>query len=161
MSKLAWAASVVIALAITPAADAARLGQISIPFLNLYAPIHEGVSSDSLAFGPGHYPSTSLPGQPGTIGIAGHRTTQTRPFGNIHSLKARELIVVATRNERFAYRVSGMRIVKPEDVWVLRSPNERLVLTACHPPGSAALRLIVFADRIHYVSNRQPTREEM
>ena len=39
-----------------------------------------------------------------------------------------------------------MRIVRPTEVWTLRPRRvETLVLTACHPPRSDALRLVVFA----------------
>ena len=43
-----------------------------------------------------------------------------------------------------------MKIVRPTAVWVLmlRSRVPRLVLTACHPPHSAAFRLVVFARQL-------------
>jgi sortase A len=42
--------------------------------------------------------------------------------------------------------VDRSRIVEPTAWWVTRSAgHERLVLTSCHPPFSAAKRLVVFA----------------
>ena len=102
-----------------------------------------------LARGPGHYPGTSLPGQGGTIGIAGHRVTHTRPFLRINELCRNALIVLTRGSQRHVYRVSAMRIVAPTEVWpVRRRPGaETLVLTACHPPRTDLRRLVVFAVR--------------
>ena len=36
---------------------------------------------------PGHYLKTSLPGQPGTVAIAGHRTTYLAPFRHINEIE--------------------------------------------------------------------------
>ena len=41
----------------------------------------------SLQKGPGHYPETPFPGQGGTVGIAGHRTTYLAPFRHIDSME--------------------------------------------------------------------------
>ena len=47
-------------------------------------------------------------------------------------------------------RVFTMRIVPPTQVWPLaRRGVEQLVLTACHPPRSDRLRLVVFAKRTY------------
>ncbi len=51
------------------------------------------------------------------------------------------------RISRFTYRVVNMRTVTPDNASALahRKGQERLVLTACDPPGSAANRLVVTA----------------
>jgi len=46
---------------------------------------------------------------------------------------------------RFTYRVESTRIVDPTAVWVTERGIDRLVLTSCHPPFSAAQRIVVFA----------------
>jgi sortase A len=99
--------------------------------------------------GPGHYPGTSLPGRGGTVGIAGHRVTHTRPFLRINQLRRGERIVLTRLGRRHVYRVFTMRIVAPTQVWpVRRRPSvETLVLTACHPPRTDLRRLVVFAAR--------------
>ena len=127
----------------------APVATIAIPSIGLRAAVREGVSAAVLARGPGHYPGTSLPGQGGTIGIAGHRVTQTRPFFRIHELRRGARIVVVRNERRHVYRVFTMRIVAPTDVWPLRRRPavETLVLTACHPPRTDLRRLVVFAAR--------------
>ena len=102
----------------------------------------------SLAKGPGHYSGTALPGQPGTTGIAGHRTTYGAPFRHIDALRRGDAITVTMPYGRFVYRVEGLKIVKPSDAAVLQSATAttpRLVLTACHPLYSAAQRIVAVA----------------
>jgi sortase A len=145
-------------LAAAPGASAAPvagapIGTIIIPRIHLRATFAQGVSAAVLARGPGHYPQTGLPGQQGTVGIAGHRITHTHPFRRLNVLRHGDRIVLVVGSSahlrRLTYVVYAMRIVRPSVVWPLSSaPHaQRLVLTACHPPGSAAKRLVVFARR--------------
>ena len=78
-----------------------------------------------------------------TIGIAGHRTTYTRPFHNLPNLRRGDLI----RLDRRVFRVRKTAVVRPWEVWVLR--HRGLVLSACHPAGSAAFRFVVVAAPVH------------
>src|SRR6266542_1945537 len=54
----------------------AIVGRMTIPRLGAgwSRIVVQGVTLYSLAYGPGHYPSTRLPGQLGTVGVACHRT---------------------------------------------------------------------------------------
>lgn len=126
------------------------IGTLRIPRLHETETFRQGVAADVLQFGPGHYPETHLPGEAGTIAIAGHRTTHTHPFLHLNDLRANDRIFITAHGRRFVYRVYAMKIVRPTDVWVLmlRSRVPRLVLTACHPPHSAAFRIVVFARQI-------------
>ena len=63
------------------AAPGEPLGRIQIPRLDMNLVFVQGVSGDALKKGPGHYPRTALPGERGTVGIAGHRTTTSRRSG--------------------------------------------------------------------------------
>jgi LPXTG-site transpeptidase (sortase) family protein len=128
----------------------ARIGTIRIARLHATYVFRQGISANVLQFGPGHYPQTKLPGQPGTVAIAGHRVTHTRPFLRINLLRAGDLIVIRTSWGTFRYSVYAMRIVRPTAVWVLmrHSRTPRLVLTACHPPHTATFRIVVFARQV-------------
>jgi sortase A len=136
---------------VAPAAPAAGapVATIEIPSIGLRAVVREGVSADVLARGPGHYPGTSLPGRGGTVGVAGHRVTHTRPFLRVNELRRGARIILTSSTRRHVYRVAAMRIVAPTEVWpVRRQPKvETLVLTACHPPRTDLRRLVVFAVR--------------
>ncbi len=122
------------------------MGRIIIPRIDARFTVVEGTNTADLRKGPGHYPSTSVPGLPGTVAIAGHRTTYLAPFREVDKLKPNDPIVVEMPYARFTYRVQMTRIVSPENVGVVRSVGyPRLVLTACHPLYSAAKRIVIFA----------------
>jgi sortase (surface protein transpeptidase) len=74
-----------------------------------------------------------------TIAIAGHRTTHGHPF--LHLPKLRHGDVVRVGQSTFVVRRAA--IVRASEVWVLRFRG--LVLSACHPPGTARYRYVVFA----------------
>ncbi|MBE2317042.1 class E sortase [Solirubrobacter sp. CPCC 204708] len=126
--------------------DGDPVGRLRIDRIGLSTVFIEGTDAEELRRGPGHYPATVLPGQRGTVGIAGHRTTYGAPFRKIDKVRRNDDIVVTMPYGRFTYRVEQTRIVKPTDVWVVdRRSFDRLVLTACHPLYSAAERIVVFA----------------
>jgi sortase A len=106
----------------------------------------KGTASPDLRKGPGHYLDTALPGQAGTVGIAGHRTTYLAPFRNVDDLDRGDQIELRMPYGTFGYTVAGTKIVSPRDVSVLRHRSgDWLVLTACHPLYSAAKRIVVSA----------------
>lgn len=74
-----------------------------------------------------------------TIAVAGHRTTHGHPFLYLPRLRAGDSVYVSGR----AFVVRRRAVVRPWEVWVLRYPG--LVLSACHPAGSAEYRFVVFA----------------
>jgi sortase A len=113
----------------------------------------EGVSRDDLRKGPGHVPSTVLPGQDGTFGVSGHRTTYGAPFYRLDELVKGDTITVVTREAIYTYTVTRTAIVRPTDTQVLDNvpgpdgkPKATITLTTCHPRYSARQRLIVFGD---------------
>ena len=128
------------------AAPGEPLGRILIRRLGLNFVFVAGTSSTELKKGPGHYSRTALPGEPGTVGIAGHRTTYLAPFRRIDELRSGDEIVVRMPYGRFRYRVEGSIVVSPQDSTSLRGVrHDRLALTTCTPLFSAAKRLIVTA----------------
>jgi LPXTG-site transpeptidase (sortase) family protein len=115
--------------------------------------IVEGVSRDDLRKGPGHVPSTVLPGQPGTFGVSGHRTTYGAPFYRLNELGKGDTITVVTREAIYTYTITRTAIVRPTDTQVLddvigpdNKPKVTITLTTCHPRYSARQRLIVFGN---------------
>jgi sortase A len=131
-------------------ADAGQgIGRIELPDIDVEFAMVEGTDTTSLRKGPGHYPETPLPGEGGTVGVAGHRTTYLAPFRRIDELGRGDRVIVEMPYAGFVYRVERTRIVEPSQVGVIRRvDHERIVLTACHPLYSAAERYAVFAKRI-------------
>ncbi|HKG02261.1 MAG TPA: class E sortase [Conexibacter sp.] len=121
------------------------IGRIAIPKIGGDFVVVQGTDSATLRKGPGHYPSTTFPGLPGTVAIAGHRTTYLAPFRNVDELKHGDRVVLTMPYARFTYAVERTQIVRPTALWVTRDVGyQRLVLSACHPLYSAAQRIIVF-----------------
>ena len=122
------------------------LGRIRIPEIGVSDVFVEGTDAPDLRRGPGHYPATPLPGQRGTVAIAGHRTTYGAPFHDVDKVRRGDRIELDMPYGRFTYRVERLKIVEPTDVGVTDPVGyDRLVLSACHPLYSAAQRIIVFA----------------
>jgi sortase A len=134
-------------------------GWITIPRIGLHMLFVEGTSRDDLKKGPGHYPGTPLPGTIGNAAIAGHRTTYLHPFWGLDDLQPGDDIIIETFAGSFDYRVSTPWFtVKPTDVWVVgNTPDPELTLTACHPKGSAALRIVIKAKLVPAKSTK-PTK---
>jgi sortase A len=122
------------------------VGRIKIPRIGASFVVVQGTGTGDLEKGPGHYPSTPLPGMRGTVAIAGHRTTYLAPFRHVDSLKPGDPITIDMPYGRFTYDVERTQIVKPTALWITQPVGyARLVLSACHPLYSAANRIVVFA----------------
>jgi sortase A len=126
------------------------IGRIVAPAMDdLDMVVVQGTDEAELEKGPGHYPETPFPGQGGTVGIAGHRTTYLAPFRHIDSMEEGDRIYLEMPYAKFTYEVQKTSIVDPSDVGVVRYRGyERLVLSACHPLYSAEYRFIVYARMI-------------
>ncbi len=133
-----------VAVAPPPPGDA--LGKIVIPKAGIDKYLVEGVGVDDLKKAPGHYPGTPMPGEPGNVAIAGHRTTYGAPFFELDKLETGDPIEVTTSAGLFRYEVTETMIVSPDASEVLDDTEDnRLTLTTCNPKYSAAQRLIVVA----------------
>lgn len=138
------------------------LGTIRLPTLGRHYVLVHGTDPATLRKGPGHYPATSLPGQGGTVAIAGHRTTYLAPFRTIDQLRPGDPVAIDMPYGRFTYSVERTRIVLPTATWVIRpvAGPEQLVLTACHPLYSASRRIVVFARLTESSAGPAPSTDE-
>src|SRR5205085_929008 len=68
------------------------IGRLRIKAIGVNKVVVEGTTTDILPKGPGHYPAQPLPGAPGTVAFAGHRTTYGAPFKHVNELKKGNLI---------------------------------------------------------------------
>lgn len=120
---------------------------LGIRRLGLSVLVIEGADESELKLGAGHIPGTSLPGDGGNIGVAGHRDTFFRP---LRQIRKDDNIQVKTHDREYAYTVVSTEIVGPDDVHVLAPlGHEALTLVTCYPfnfIGSAPKRFIVRAD---------------
>lgn len=117
--------------------------------MGLDAIIVKGVERRDLMKGPGWIPYTDLPGPTGNCGVSGHRTTYGAPFRRLDRLAPGDIIELYSPFRRYTYEVRRSFEVTPDRVDVVASTDEpTLTLTACHPPYSARLRLIVQSDLV-------------
>ena len=125
------------------------IGRLEIQRLGVSVVVVEGTDEPVLRRAAGHIAGTSLPGQPGNVGIAAHRDTFFRP---VRHIKHDDLITLTTLHGEYRYRVVSTRIVNPSNVAVLNPDgHEILTLVTCYPfyfVGSAPDRFIVRAERI-------------
>jgi sortase A len=125
------------------------LGEIELTRIGVTAMILEGTDERTLRRAVGHIPGTPLPGQPGNVGIAGHRDTFFRALRNV---RQDDEITLMTLNGSYRYRVDSISVVGPEDIEVLdNSGGDILTLVTCYPfyfVGPAPRRFIVRAQRI-------------
>ena len=127
-----------------PTPEGSAVAIIKIPRIGLEKAVVEGVGVPDLKTGPGHYPDTPLPGQPGNSAVAGHRTTYGAPFNRLDELTQGDSIFVTTRQGQFRYVVNHKAVVSPDNVSVLDPTDDnRLTLTTCNPKYSARQRLVV------------------
>lgn len=135
--------------------------RMRIPDIGLGAVVVEGVGTDDLRKGPGHYPSCragferplctdfaeAWPGQRGRVVLSGHRPTYGAEFHRIDDLARGDEITIQSEWGTFVYRVTGQEIVEPDSrKVVVASDAAELALTTCNPKYSAAERLIVYAE---------------
>jgi sortase A len=128
----------------TPEGEAVAI--IKICKIGVEKAVVSGITDEDLKKGPGHYPDTPLPGQPGNAAIACHRTTYGAPCFRLDEMDIGDPILVSTAQGRFRYEVSEKTVVTPNRVEVLDpTPDNRLTLTTCEPRFSNAKRLILVA----------------
>ncbi len=122
------------------------VARIDIPRLKVSEAVIEGDDTDTLRHAVGHIPGTALPGEPGNIGLAGHRDSFFRKIGQ---LKDGDTLILETAHGTFSYHVAKRAIVAPSDTSVLNSTNEpALTLVTCYPfryIGPAPKRYVITA----------------
>jgi len=122
------------------------IGRIRIPRMGVNMILVDGTDHETLKKGPGRDLRTFMPGENRLIYIAGHRTTYLAPFSHIDSLRPGDKVTIQLPYGTFLYNVTGHRIVRADDLSVLRSPrHEQLDLQACHPRFFATHRYIAYA----------------
>ena len=126
-----------------------ELALLEIPAIDVSMTMYEGIRLTTLDRGPGHWPGTAVPGGPGNVVVAGHRTSGHQVFRNIDQLVPGDEIVFTDSVGRHVYRVTGTEVVKPTALWIVdQTPTPTATLFACHPPGSTAERIVVFSELV-------------
>ena len=122
------------------------LAILRIPKINLEVPVFNDTDDLTLDRGVGRILGTARVGQPGNLGIAGHRDGF---FRGLQSIAQGDVVELVQPRHTDKYVVEDIRIVAPEDTSVL-NPKEvpAVTLVTCFPfyfVGHAPKRYIVTA----------------
>jgi sortase A len=122
---------------------------LHISKIDLEAPVFDGTDGLTLNHGVGRIGGTARPGEPGNIGIAGHRDGF---FRGLKDLEIGDAIELETPSGTETYIVEQLQIVNPEDTGVLQPRAvPSLTLVTCYPfyfIGSAPKRYVVTASLV-------------
>lgn len=125
---------------------APALALLRIPKIDLEVPVLEGTDDLSLNRAVGHIAGTPKPGEPGNVGIAGHRDGF---FRGLKDIRTGDSIEIVTADSVDKYVVDNITVVDPTDVSVLApGAQPSVTLVTCYPfyfIGSAPQRYIVRA----------------
>lgn len=133
------------------AAPVRALARLEIPAAELSVMVLDGTDESTLDRAVGRIEGTARPGEPGNLGIAGHRDGY---FRGLQQLNPGDVIRLATLEGVAQYRVAEIDVVAPERVDVLAPTAEpTLTLVTCYPfyfVGDAPERYVVHAVRVGY-----------
>ncbi len=139
----------------------APLTVLHIAKIGLEVPLLDGTDVRTLNHAVGRISGTARPGEPGNIGIAGHRDGF---FRGLKDLTIGDTIDLKTPQETSTYVVDEINIVSPNDVDVLRPRRvPSLTLVTCYPfrfIGSAPQRYIVKASRTEFARQKHKPTEQ-
>ncbi len=132
-----------------PWADTWPVARLSVPHLGISRIVLAGASGASLAFGPGHFFNSALPGEDGNIIISAHRDTH---FAFLQNLSAGDtLLLEAVNKEITVYKVKEFFVIdKTKTPFIPTDMSNRLMLITCYPfdaiTAGGPLRYIVIAE---------------
>ena len=135
------------------AIDVEALGRLDIPEAGVSVMVLDGTDDWTLNRAVGRIEGTARPGEPGNLGIAGHRDGF---FRGLRHLSVGDELTFTTLEGVGHYRVVDLSIVEPESVEVLApTADSTITLVTCHPfyyVGDAPRRFIVHARRVMFES---------
>ncbi|MBR6169004.1 sortase [Candidatus Saccharibacteria bacterium] len=143
---------------------------LMIPKLNIEVPVIFGAKNDvnsmniAMDNGVANFAVPGAAAKPGEVGnfvISGHsagniyqQSNYKFIFSGLTRMKEGDLIYMDYSNVRYAYKVTGMKTVKPTDVAALKkiaNDNEgkpMITLITCVPLGTSRERLLVYGEQI-------------
>lgn len=145
-----------------PVAEGEVFGVLYIPAMgkNFAYRVAEGTDQATVLSaadkGIGRYPSTQLPGEPGNMAIAAHRSGPwITPFREVMDLRLGDPLYLETAEGWYTYRFRSLEYALPNEVDVLNpvprmsvdaGEDRILTLTTCHPKANGtAERAIAYA----------------
>lgn len=121
------------------------VSQISIPKLNILAPIVEGTDSYSLSVSAGHFKDTAKMGERGNYCIAGHSSSiYNCIFNDIHNINILEpMYFTNSVGKTFTYYVTEKFVVEPTEIEVLKQNTSDKICTIVTCTDNGERRYII------------------
>lgn len=131
------------------------MGAIEIPKIHVDLPIWHGTEEDVISNGAGHLQGSSLPigGESTRCVLTSHRgLPSAKLFTRLDELKEGDLFYLHVCGEVFAYQVSTIEIIEPDELEKLNiiAGKDIVSLVTCTPYGINTQRLVVNGERVEY-----------
>jgi len=141
------------------------MGYIRIPTIHVLLPMYHGVSEEVLDKGVGHIQATALPiGGKGTHAVlTGHTGLgHAKMFNDLAELKNGDTFYLEILEETFAYEITSIEVVLPDDVSSLHREEgqDKVTLVTCTPYGVNSHRLLVTGERVPYTEESVQNQRE-
>lgn len=126
--------------------DGKLLGFLDIPRIGVSSVVEEGSAPNILSRSVGHVPGTPLPGEVGSVGLAGHLDTYRQ---ELSKLRIGDVVTFRSSAGFFAYSVVSTAIVATPDASI-SPPSNQSMLTLINylpisDPTKAAKQLVIVA----------------
>jgi sortase A len=132
-----------------PAPVPVPASRIVIPSIEVDAPVTEGTDWESLKYRVGHHPGTTNPGQRGNMVLAAHNDVYGEIFRYLPDVPLGEIVTVYAEEQVYRYRITGRRIILPNQVEVMApTTGPTLTLISCYPYLIDTHRIVLFAELI-------------
>lgn len=127
---------------------AAPINRLIINSAGVDMPLFVSNNEKALLKGGWMYSNNSRPDLEGNTVIFGHRWLYKPPvkntFYNLDDVKLGDRFTITWNGKNYTYETSDIKIVNPEDVWVMNpSDTPQITLITCTPLFSTAQRLVV------------------
>lgn len=120
--------------------------RISIPALNVDAPVVQGDGWEQLKKGVAQHIGSGNPGQNGNLVLSAHNDVYGQLFRFLDRLVPGDRVILYTQQRQYVYIITGTAIVEPTQVDVMAPTAESTVtLISCYPYLVNKQRIVVFA----------------
>lgn len=139
------------------------MGYVKIPCISVDLPIYHGTSAEVLEHGIGHLAASSFPvgGKSTHAVLTGHTgLNSAKLFTDLTEIKKGDLFFIHVLDQKLAYKVDQIEVVKPEDTRKLQiiDGEDHVTLLTCTPYGVNDHRLLVRGVRTVYHEKEEQTK---
>jgi sortase A len=133
---------------------------LQVPRLDINVVVVQGDGAAQLRGGPGHRPSTPLPGKPGNSVVLGHRHGWGAPFADLGELRPHKDLIVAEAHggDRVVFTVVALRHVSGDDRHLFAPSTDHRLTLVTADGGTASRGLLVVVAVSGHVGTLQSAR---